>query len=67
LVAPIGGDDGRKTAAVLLSVGASAARHRLNPWSYLRAVLDQLTARPAVAAVNDLLADDWARRHARTT
>jgi len=33
------------TAAVLLSVCASAARHHLNPWAYIRDVLDQLAAR----------------------
>jgi hypothetical protein len=40
----IGGDSGLKTASVLLSVCASATRHRLNPWAYLREVLDQLAA-----------------------
>jgi hypothetical protein len=32
----VGGDGGLKTASVLLSVCASATRHRLNPWAYLR-------------------------------
>jgi transposase len=41
------GDAGLKTASVLLSVCASATRHRLNPWAYLRDVLDQLSARSA--------------------
>ena len=36
----IGGDGGLKTGSVLLSVCAGATRHRLNPWSYLRDVLD---------------------------
>jgi hypothetical protein len=40
----IGGDGGLKTAAVLSSVCATATRHRLNPWSYLRDVLDRLAA-----------------------
>jgi hypothetical protein len=46
-----------KTAAVLLSVCGGATRHRLNPWSYVRDVLDQLAARPADADVSALLPD----------
>ena len=61
----IGGDGGLTTAAVLLSVCASATRHRLNPWSYLRDVLDQLAARAAGQDVGDLLPDAWAIRHAQ--
>ena len=63
----VGGDGGLKTASVLLSVCASATRHRLNPWSYLRDVHDQLAGRPADADVCDLLPDALAGRHARTT
>ena len=44
----VGGDGGLKTASVLLSVCASATRHRLNPWAYLHDVLDQLTLRSPV-------------------
>jgi hypothetical protein len=62
----VGGDGGLKTASVLLSVCASATRHRLNPWSYLRDVLDQLAARSAGGDVGDLLAASWASRHAPT-
>jgi hypothetical protein len=54
-----------KTAAVLLSVCGSATRHRLNPWPYLRDVLDQLAVRSADADVSDLLPDAWAVGHAR--
>jgi hypothetical protein len=61
----VGGDGGLKTAAVLLSVCGSATRHRLNPWSYIGDVLDQLAARSADADVSDLLPDAWAVRHAR--
>jgi transposase len=43
----VGGDGGLKTASVLLSVCASATRHYINPWSYLRDVLDQLAGRSA--------------------
>jgi len=61
----VGGDGGLKTASVLLSVCASATRHRLNPWSYLRDVLDRLAARSADADASDLLPDAWAIRHAQ--
>jgi hypothetical protein len=61
----VGGDGGLKTAAVLLSVCGSATRHRLNPWSYVRDVLDQLAARSADADVSDLLPDARAVHHAR--
>jgi energy-coupling factor transporter ATP-binding protein EcfA2 len=63
----VGGDGGLKTASVLLSVCASATRHRLNPWSYLRDVLDQLAARSAGDDAGHLLPDAWAARHARTS
>ncbi len=59
----VGGDDGLKTASVLLSVCASATRQRLNPWSYLRDVLDHLSVRSSGADVGDLLPDTWATSH----
>ena len=62
----VGGDGGLKTASVLLSVCASATRHRLNPWTYLRDVLDQLAGRSAGDDAGDLLPDAWAIRHAQS-
>jgi hypothetical protein len=53
------------TAAVLLSVCASATRHRLNPWAYLRDVLDQLAGASAGDDAGDLLPDAWASWHAQ--
>ncbi len=61
----VGGDGGLKTASVLLSVCATATRHQLNPWSYLRGVLDQLAGRAAGADMGDLLPDAWSGCHAR--
>jgi hypothetical protein len=61
----VGGDGGSKTSAVLWSVCGSAARHRLNPWSYIGDMLDQRAARSADADVSDLLPDARAVRHAR--
>jgi hypothetical protein len=55
----IGGDGGLQSAAVLLSVTASAKRHALNPWAYLRDVLTRLPARPPDCDLSDLLPDRW--------
>lgn len=55
----IGGDAGLHSAAVLLSVTASAKRHGLNPWAYLSGVLALLPARPPDADLSDLLPDRW--------
>lgn len=57
----IGGDGGLASAAVLMSLCASAKRHGLNPWAYLTDVLTQLATQPA--AVTDLLPDAWAKHH----
>src|SRR5436190_5808243 len=56
----IAGDGGLRGAAVLLSVAASAKRHRVNPWTYLRHLLGALPARAAGADLSDLLPDEWA-------
>ena len=55
----IGGDGGLHSAAVLLSVVASAKRHGRNPWAYLQDVLTRLPARPPDADLSDLLPDRW--------
>ncbi len=57
----VGGDGGLTSAAVLMSLCASAKRHALNPWAYLTDVLTQLAAKPA--AVTHLLPDAWAKQH----
>jgi transposase len=61
----VGGDGGLKTASVLLSVCATATRHRLNPWSYLRDVLDHLAVRSAGADLSDLMPDASAQARSR--
>lgn len=55
----IGGDGGLATASVLLSVCASARRHRLDPWAYLTHVPTELPTRRAAADTTDLLPDRW--------
>jgi transposase len=57
----IAGDGGLKSAAVLLSVAASAKRHGVNPWTYVRHLLNESAARPQDADRSDLLPDVWAQ------
>ncbi len=59
----IGGDGGLTTAAVLLSVCASAKRHAINAWEYLRDLFDRLPAVPAGADLSAFLPDAWAASH----
>ena len=58
----VGGDGGLRTAAVLMSLCASAKRNGVNPWAYLADVLDRLAARPA--DLTPLLPDRWAQSQA---
>jgi transposase len=60
----IAGDGGLKTAAVLLSIAASAKRHRVNPWTYVKHLLTELPARASDADLTDLLPDVWAAANA---
>jgi hypothetical protein len=60
----IAGDGGLQPAGVLLSLAASARRHRLNPWDYFKHLLTELPARRSGADVSDLLPDAWARSRA---
>ena len=57
----LGGDGGLKPTAVLLCVSASAGRHGLDPWAYLRHVLTELPDRPAGADPADLPPGRWDR------
>jgi hypothetical protein len=57
----IAGDGGLGSAVVLLSVAASAKRHGVNPWAYVRHILSESAARTRAADVSDLLPDAWAQ------
>ena len=57
----IASDGGLKSAAVLLSVAASAKRHGVNPWAYVRHILSKSGERPRAADFSDLLPDAWAQ------
>lgn len=59
----IGGDRGLSTAAVLMSVCASATRHGVNQWEYLRDLFDRLPALPTNSDLTSLLPDNWAKAH----
>jgi hypothetical protein len=48
-------------AAVLLSIAASAKRHGVNPWLYVRHLLAESAARKPDADLSDLLPDAWAQ------
>jgi transposase len=59
----IGGDGGLPRAAVLLSLAASAKRHQVRPWEYLKHLLTELPKRASTADLSDLLPDAWAKSH----
>jgi transposase len=60
----IAGDGGLKSAAVLLSVAASAKRHGVNPWVYIKDLLTTSSAQQPDADFSDLLPDVWLLTHA---
>jgi transposase len=60
----IAGDGGLKSAAVLLSIAATAKRHRVNPWVYFKHLLTASAGRKPDADFSDLLPDVWANAHA---
>jgi hypothetical protein len=57
----IAGDGGLHSAAVLLSAAASAKRHGVNPWVYVKWILTASAARPRAADFSDLLPYAWAQ------
>jgi len=57
----IAGDGGLKSAAVLLSVTATAKRHGVNPWVYVTHILSESAARQRHDDFGDLLPDIWAQ------
>ena len=54
-----GSDAGGRTAATWFSLTATCKRLRLDPFAYLRAVLDLVSVHPA-SRLDDLLPDRWA-------
>jgi transposase len=62
----IAGDGGLRSGAVLLTIAASAKRHHVNPWEYIKHILTELPARADNADLTDLLPDVWASGKAAT-
>jgi transposase len=60
----IAGDGGLKSAAVLLSMAATAKRHDVNPWVYIKHLLTKAAGRAPAADFSDLLLDAWVQAHA---
>jgi hypothetical protein len=60
-----GSDNGGHTAAVLSSLIASAKRHHVDPFAYLRDVFARISAHPQNRLEN-LLPDQWAAARARS-
>lgn len=59
-----GSDNGGHTAAVLSSLIASAKRHHVDPFAYLRDVFARISAHPQ-NRLHELLPDQWAAAKAR--
>jgi len=59
----IAGDGGLKSAAVLLSIAATAKRHSVNPWAYIKHLLTESAARAPDADFSNLLPDAWVAAH----
>jgi transposase len=53
-----GSDAGGHTAAILFSLIATCDRHKVNPFEYLRDVLDRIPSQP-VSKLTDLLPSQW--------
>jgi len=60
----VGSDRGGRTAAILYSVVASCKRHEIDPFAYLRDVLERLPTHP-VDRLADLVPDTWFVDHPR--
>jgi transposase len=56
----LGADGGLRPTGVLLSLAASIKRHGVEPWGYLKHILNELPARRIGGDLSDLLPDVWA-------
>ena len=55
-----GSDNGGKTAAIFFSLTVTCKQLGINPWAYLKDLLDRVSTHPA-KDINDLLPDRWAQ------
>ena len=58
----VGSDRGGRTAATLYSLVGSCKRHRVDPFAYLKDVLERLPPHP-VDRLGELLPDAWVAAH----
>lgn len=59
-----GSDEGARRAAIVYTVIGSAVLAGAEPWAYLRAVVDELSAGVSAARLAELAPDRWAADHA---
>lgn len=57
-----GSEQGGRTAATIFTVLASARVHEIEPWAYLRDVLDRMPHVP-ISQLDDFLPNVWKRAH----
>jgi transposase len=55
----LGSDQGGETAAILFSVLGSARLHEIEPWAYMRAMLERVPRVKSEAELVELLPDRW--------
>ena len=58
----IGSEEGGATAAAMFTVIGSARMHEIEPWAYLKDVLERI-ATVTAAQLHELLPDIWAKAH----
>jgi transposase len=58
----VGSDRGGRTAATLYSIVATCRRHQIDPFAYLKDVLERLPTHSATA-LSELLPDAWLEVH----
>ncbi len=58
-----GSDEGAKRAAILYSVIGTAALHEIEPWAYLKDVLEKIAGGWPQRELDALLPDAWAAAH----
>lgn len=63
----LGSDRGGETAAILFSVLGSARLHGIEPWAYMRDVLERVPRAKSEADVAELLPDRWIAANPRHT
>jgi len=54
----VGSETGGHTAAILMSFCATCRKLKINPWLYLKDVLQRIQAHPA-SRLHELLPDQW--------